>query len=252
MFSVQWEAYLKFKKPRVLIFIFSKSVRLHRFALILLICANVSIAYSNACTKSQGRMSDKEFLRSITCKSVPNGSCKEARITWPKRKSGKLTIGLTQIQKGFPEAKVNAIMAGIKNAVVQINNLNSSLHLRIIERDSKKKPDIHIFLVGTKRGEKIRNTHFYNLDGNTPGHAGWYIHQTGNRIRSSAVIFTASVKVKWAYQITIEEVSQALGARFDVLNPYYENRTIFSESGNILTKFGAQDSYVMETLYPPN
>ncbi len=90
------------------------------------------------------------------------------------------------------------------------------------------------------------------IRGDTHGHGGWYIHQTGNRIRSSAVIFTASVKVKWAFQITIEEVSQALGARFDILNPYYENCTVFSESGNILPEYGIQDKYVMETLYPPN
>ena len=55
------------------------------------------------------RLSDEAFYRLVACGAPPGGDCRKPLIRWPERRAVSLTVGIVQIDAGFPGYKLDLV-----------------------------------------------------------------------------------------------------------------------------------------------
>ena len=69
-------------------------------------------------------------------------------------------------------------------------------------------------------------------------------------ILKSVIIFTTGLEKRAFERVMLEEITQGLGLMTDKGGPYYQSRSIFSQSSNALTKLGKRDIIALGRHYP--
>ncbi|WP_106608280.1 DUF2927 domain-containing protein [Shimia abyssi] len=69
-------------------------------------------------------------------------------------------------------------------------------------------------------------------------------------MKRSAIVIGTGIGPDAINSTMLEEITQALGLLTDIDNPYYTNRSIFSQDGYSLSRIQGQDRMVLRRHYP--
>lgn len=119
-----------------------------------------------------GLLSDRDFYRLVACAAPPGGACHKPLVRWPSETAGRLWVGITRIDPGFPSATAVRIEGALLRAVEEINALRAGPVLRLDADD----PLIPVLLLDMPGGTGLRGTDVAGLDGRA---VDWALVQPG-------------------------------------------------------------------------
>ncbi len=218
-----------------------------KLALALCLCAGIAQAQESI--RSDGRLSDDDFYRLVSCAAPPSGACQKDTVRWSPADAVSLTIGFAQIDRGYPTALRRMADQALDAALFELNASGAKL---LVTR-SKKIPnlDIMIYLSAIKEGDIIRGTGLIPLDGAKIEAAKAQIWWRADRsLINGAIVLANDIDPDEIASIMLEEVTQTMGLLTDVDSAYYETRSIFSETSNQRTQLGPQDIMALRRHYP--
>ena len=214
----------------------------------------VGAAFARDHTFSNGMLSDDQFYAAISCKAKLDGRCREKPTRWPAYLSNQLTVGLAQVQKGTTDAQEDVVRAALKDSVAMINASGANVKLRYITRfvPSRAWIKFHIIQPHGPRHE-IKDMPMKGFDGLRAQNARTKLYVTKNYQigRVGVTISNTITDPTQLRALVLEELVQSLGLMWDIENPFYNNISIFSQSGpdNLLTIAG-QDKAALQRHYP--
>ena len=194
-------------------------------------------------------LSDTDFYRLVSCAAPRGGACQKELVRWSPADAQDVSIGIVQIEPGYPDDVADLAADALTAAISQLNTIDADLHVTLSEQNTK--PDIGIHLLTIVEGDTIRNTGLNPLDGAVIEAAKaqlWWRQDLS--LIEGAIVFGKDIDPNDLPSIMLEEVSQAMGLLTDIGGPYYQSRSIFSESSNQLTALGAQDVMALRRHYP--
>lgn len=204
-----------------------------------------SSAQAQDFVQSDGPLEDTAFYRLVACGAPPQGPCAKPFYRWDKP---DLTVGIVTRTPPFLGGKMKRADAALVRAVQYLGAVKMGLRLR--QNDAS--PDIAIHLLDTARGETINGTNTL-LDGLTMANAITTLDVEGNAITAAHIDFSSTMTIRQYESVMLEEITQALGLITDIENPYYQSRSIFSQSAdNSLKTLGIQDRMALIRHYPIN
>jgi hypothetical protein len=87
------------------------------------------------------------------------------------------------------------------------------------------------------------------LDGSEIAIGRVAIRSRGEEITGAAIAISADIQRREIASVVLEELVQAMGLVTDVVSPAYED-SIFSETGNSVTRLRGQDAAALRRHYP--
>jgi hypothetical protein len=220
---------------------------------ITLFTALAGTTFAKDHTLSNGRLSNDQFYRAVSCLAPIDKPCQSQRLRWPTDISKKLTVGLVQVQKGTTALQEQTVRDAIKEAVEIINDAGANVKLHYITGFRAKRTTIRVHIV-TPQGPKylIAGTRFKDLNGLTAQNARTVILGGNGKILRTGVTISNTLKNPTQIRaIVLEELVQSLGLMWDIDNPYYNDTSIFSQFGpDNLMKIEGQDKAALQRHYP--
>ena len=198
----------------------------------------------------KGKLSDRDFYRLISCGATPGGKCRFGAYRWTKGKRSNITIGIVEIEEGFPSGLKRKIDKAIDQALAEINNVGSEV--RIVRTTGK--PDIRVTLTVDALKTKMRKPGSLTQHVIANGAIAMvrFTPKRGTRnIESAEVFYTTEIRGWNMRSIVLEEILQGLGLPMDIHNRYYEGKSIFSETKSGVKRLRGQDAKVLLYHYPP-
>ncbi len=198
---------------------------------------------------STGPLSDDDFYRVVACGAPPGGACQLPFVRWPDDRVADLTISVNQIAPDFPDDQQQVLMTELKAAAAQINAAGAALQLRFVPMGEAADITVHLLDIGM--GEQIAGTGMSPPDGTHIEAALTQLFWNGNNnLTRTTIIFPRDIHLNDIASIALEELTQSLGLATDIDDPYYETRSIFSETSNSRTVLGEQDIMALRRHYP--
>jgi len=195
--------------------------------------------------QSEGPLSDTAFYRLVACAAPPDGPCAKPFYRWIKP---EITVGITTRSRAFLGGKLKRAEASVTRAIQYLGDVGMGITLS----PAQTTPDIAIHLLDTPRGTKISGTDTL-LDGHTMANAITTLDISGSTISKAYIGFSNTLTIRQYESVMLEEITQALGLITDIENPYYNSRSIFSQSAdNSLKTLGQQDRMALTRHYPPS
>ncbi|MEM6340959.1 MAG: hypothetical protein AAF729_07405 [Pseudomonadota bacterium] len=173
--------------------------------------------------------------------------CQKAHKRWDADTAKSLTVGLRQVQAGYPPLLDELVLIGLLEAIEEINRVTSNVQLSWVLDGSE--PDIDIYLVVPQEGWTIRGTGTRMLDGAKIANAIVVSNRRHGQITEAAIAFSHRLDVSDVNSIALEELFQALGFIYDIDNPAYLTRSIVYEKDSFLERLGEQDIRALKTKY---
>lgn len=218
-----------------------------RLVLALMLAASAASAQEFITTNTP--LSDTDFYRLVSCAAPPGGRCQKDLVRWSPADAQDVSIGIVQIEDGYPQAIAQWVSDALSSAISELNA--SDANLTITLSDKGIKPDIGIHLLTIVEGDLIRQTGLNPLDGAVIQAAKtqlWWRHDLS--LIQGAIVFGKDIDPAYLPSIMLEEVTQSMGLLTDIGGAFYQNRSIFSESSNQLTALGRQDVMALRRHYP--
>jgi hypothetical protein len=218
-----------------------------KLVLALILMANGAAAQEFITTNAP--LSDTDFYRLVSCAAPLGGDCQKELVRWSPADAQDISIGIVQVEDGYPEVTAQLAIAALNSAIAQLNAADASLHVTL--SDNILKPDIGIHLLTIVEGDAIRNTGLDPLDGEIIEAAKtqlWWRDDLS--LIEGAIVFGKDIDPDDLPSIMLEEVTQSMGLLTDIGGPFYQTRSIFSESSNQLTTLGTQDVMALRRHYP--
>lgn len=218
-----------------------------KLALALMLAAGTAAAQEFI--TADGPLSDTDFYRLVSCAAPPAGACQKPLVRWSPADAQDVSIGIVQVEHGYPEDAVGLISAALQSAINQLNAADANL--RVTLSDQATKPDIGIHLLAIASGGVVRNTGLYPLDGIRIDSARaqlWW--RADLSLIKGAIVFAKDVDRADVPSIMLEEVTQAMGLLTDIGGTRYQTTSIFSETSNQVTQLGDQDIMALRRHYP--
>ena len=217
--------------------------------LALALCLGAGLAQAQESIRSDGRLSDDNFYRLVSCAAPESGACQKDVVRWSPADARDISIGIVRVANDYPAALRNLADAALNGAIDEVNAADANLHLT--RSDTIIKPDIAVFLLAIKKGDEIAGTGLDPLDGAKIEAAKVQIWWRADRtLIKGAIVLANDVLPDEIRSIMLEEVTQTMGLLTDVDSDYYETRSIFSETSNQRSRLGAQDIMVLQRHYP--
>jgi hypothetical protein len=194
-------------------------------------------------------LSDTDFYRLVSCAAPLGGDCQKELVRWSPADAQDVSIGIVQVEDGYPAYVVQLASDALNSAISELNAVDANLHITL--SDNSIRPDIGIHLLTIVEGDAIRNTGLDPLDGETIEAAKaqlWWRNDLS--LIEGAIVFGKDISPDDLQSIMLEEVTQSMGLLTDIGGPYYQTRSIFSESSNQLTALGPQDVMALRRHYP--
>lgn len=206
-----------------------------------------SLGQAQDSVPSVGPLSDDDFYDLVACAAPPGLDCAVPLVRWSR--SDDLTVSLFQIETGFPDNRKIALTKALYAAIDQINASHAALRLRFAP--AGELADVTIHLMNINMGGTIDRTGLDPLDGSPIEAALVQLWWNGNQdLTRAAIVFPRNIEWDGLQSIVLEELVQGLGLRTDIYNPWYERRSIFSETSNTVTQLGPQDIMALRRHYP--
>jgi hypothetical protein len=218
-----------------------------KLALVLILAATGAAAQEFITTNAP--LSNIDFYRLVSCAAPLGGDCQKELVRWSPADAQDVSIGIVQVEIGYPESAVKLAITALKSAITQLNATDANLHVTL--SDKCIKPDIGIYLLTIVDGDVIRNTGLDPLDGEIIEAAKtqlWWRNDLS--LIKGAIVFGKDIDPDDLPSIMLEEVTQSMGLLTDIGGPYYQTRSIFSETSNQLTTLGEQDVMALRLHYP--
>jgi hypothetical protein len=214
----------------------------------------VGAAFARDHTFSNGHLSDDQFYRAVTCKATIDGPCQEKPAHWPAYISNQLTVGLAQVQKGTTKEQEAVVRAAMQHSIALINASGANLKLRYVSGLRAKIGWIKFHIV-QPQGPKylIADVPMKGINGLRAQNARTKIYATTSyKIgRAGITISNTITNPTQLRALVLEELVQSLGLMWDIENPYYNDISIFSQSGpDNLLKIEGQDKAALQRHYP--
>jgi hypothetical protein len=115
----------------------------HMLAIIFgLVFATAAVA--GVTVKVNGKLSDADFYKAVSCGAAPGKACAEESYRWSKTRAGKLTVSL-HFDEGVDARTKNAFIAALSNGIQKINAAGSAV--RIARLADGKRADIIINVI---------------------------------------------------------------------------------------------------------
>lgn len=218
-----------------------------KLVLALLLTANGAAAQEFITANAP--LSDTDFYRLVSCAAPLGGDCQKDLVRWSPTDAQDVSIGIVQVEDGYPANVAQLAADALNSTIAQLNAVDANLHVTIWDKTIK--PDIGIHLLTIVEGDAIRNTGLDLLDGEIIEIAKvqlwWHDDLT---LTKGAIVIGKDIDPADVTSIMLEEVTQSMGLLTDIGGPYYQTRSIFSESSNQLTALGAQDVMALRRHYP--
>jgi len=192
------------------------------------------------------RLSDEAFYRLVACAAPPGGQCSKPEIRWSEERRVSLTVGIAQIDAGFPTYKLDLVDDAIDRAIAQINATGAYL---VLERIYEREPDIALYLLDTAQGSIINGTGNEELDGSDLSVGRVAIRSIGGDIQEAAIAISRDIQRREIASVVLEELVQALGLPTDIQSPAYPD-SIFNENSNAVVWLRGQDAEALRRHYP--
>ncbi|MBP1807166.1 DUF2927 domain-containing protein [Rubellimicrobium aerolatum] len=215
-----------------------------------LLAAEVAGAGENDFLATEGRLSDEDFHRLVACRAPPGGPCALDPIRWPPEVARDLVVGFAPVSSAYPSEMIGRMTAAVDHAIAEINAAGAALRLRRAARGDS--PDIVVHLVAIHEGEAIAGTGLSGVDGQTIGAAlvtVWW--DDAADLSRAAIVLAEDLPGSDVVPVVLEELTQAMGLMTDIRNPYYDDRSVFAEDSNSVTRLGSQDREALRRHYPP-
>ena len=214
---------------------------------LLALLLSATMASGQDSVRSVGAMSDADFYNLVACAAPPGRDCTVPMVRWPG--PNDLTVSLYQIEPGFPPDRKIALQKALYAAIAQINASHAALRLRFAQ--AGELADITVHLLDINMGGVIDHTGLDPLDGTPIEAALVQLWWNGNLdLTRAAIVFPQNIEWSGLRSIVLEELTQSLGLRTDIDNPWYETRSVFSETSNSVTTLGTQDIMALRRHYP--
>lgn len=191
----------------------------------------------------QGALTDADFYRLVSCAAPPGGACSKPVVRWDR---DGITVGITRMDRAYLGGKAKRADAALTRALAEINASGANIRLVRLDED----PDIEIQFLDIPARSTLKDTGYPALDGTPISAAGVRVFAKEGRILKSVIFFTTGLQIRAYESVMLEEITQGLGLMTDIGGPYYEERSIFSQSSNALTKLGFQDIIAIKQHYP--
>ena len=218
-----------------------------KLAVALIFMANSAVAQEFITTDVP--LSDTDFYRLVSCAAPLGGDCEKDLVRWSPADAQDISIGIVQVEIGYPEVAAQLAITALNSAITQLNATDANLHVTL--SDKSIKPDIGIHLLTIVEGDAIRNTGLDPLDGEIIEAAKTQLWWRGDlSLIEGAIVFGKDIDPNDLPSIMLEEVTQSMGLLTDIGGPFYQTRSIFSESSNQLTMLGEQDVMALRRHYP--
>lgn len=192
------------------------------------------------------RLSDDAFYRLVACAAPPGGQCAKPEIRWSEERRVSLTVGIAQIDAGFPNYKLDLVENAIDRAIAQINASGAYL---VLERIYEGDPDIALYLLDTGQDGTISGTGNEELDGSDLSIGRVAIRSIGGEIQEAAIAISRDIQRREIASVVLEELVQALGLPTDIQSPAYLD-SIFNENSNAVVWLRGQDAMALRRHYP--
>lgn len=217
-----------------------------QFGLLLGILLLPTLAVAQEFVTVPRRLSDEAFYRLVACAAPPGGACGKPEIRWSEERRLSLTVGIAQIDPGFPSYKLDLVDAAIDRAIAEINAAGAYL---VLERSWEAEPDIALYLLDTPQDGIISGTGNTELDGEELAIGRVAIRSVGGLIQDAAVAISRDINRREIASVVLEELVQALGLPTDVQSPAYGD-SIFNEDRNSVVWLRGQDAEALRRHYP--
>jgi len=218
----------------------------------LLITASDATARDH--TFSNGKLTDDQFYRAVACKANIDKPCQSRAVRWPDYLTKQLTVGLAQVQEGTTKEQEAVVRQALQDSVTLINAAGANVKLKYVTgwRAHRSWIKVHIVKPHGPKGA-IKNVSLKGMNGLRAQNARTKLFVTKN-YNIGRVGVTISNKITKPLQLralVLEELVQSLGLMWDIENPYYNDKSIFSQSGpdNLLVIEG-QDKAALRRHYP--
>ncbi|MCT8329849.1 hypothetical protein [Albidovulum sediminis] len=197
---------------------------------------------------ANGQLRDDDFYRLVACGAPPGGNCKTPFVRWSRRAALDVSVGIAGVDEGYPPGLRARIEATLDPTLQTLNELGAKLRFTRASPDTK--PDIRIFLLDLPRSSNVRGTGLSWLDGHPLQAARFQLRTRGDgTVIECAIALSRDVKSGMVERLLFEEIVQCSGLMTDVSGSYYENRSIFSETGAVNAP-GIQDIMALRRHYP--
>lgn len=196
-----------------------------------------------------GPLANADFYNLVACGAPPGQTCPLPLVRWSAARAEDVTVSLYQTDPAYPKARRRAILKALYAAMDQINACQAALRLHFAPEGEVADVTVHFLDIDT--GDQIRGTGLDPLDGSFIQAALTQLWWNGNlELTRAAIVFPRNIEWDGLESITLEELTQAMGLRTDIDNPWYESRSVFSETSNSVTRLGQQDIMALRRHYP--
>ncbi len=200
---------------------------------------------------TDGKLSDSDFFRLVTCSAAPGGPCGETLVRWTDSRASDLRVALLPAPRDYPGRVAERVSRALDRAIEQINGAGSAVRMRRVGKSEAS--DIQLHLAPVRSGDLVYGTGVDGLDDESIGAAVVQVRWDGKRnITEAAIVMAEDIPRDEIYPVLLEELTQSLGFLTDIRNPYYDSLSVFSEDSNSVTKLGVQDRMALHRLYPQN
>lgn len=209
--------------------------------------ATALVACAQEFIETAGPLDDDAYYKLLACAAPPGGACQKPEVRWAV--SGPLRVAIRRIDPAYLGGKKLRANAAMTRALQELNK--AELGLSLVEVDPSQSAEIEVFFLDLERGEAIEGTGIKGVDGSKLGGASTRVlfdSKTGT-IQRVAIIFSTTLQIRAYESVMLEELAQALGLMTDIKNPYYDERSIFSQDANALKQLGAQDIMALKRHY---
>jgi hypothetical protein len=198
---------------------------------------------------SVGPLANADFYNLVACGARPGLQCPLPLVRWSAARAEDVTVSLFQTDPAYPKARRRAIQKALYAAIAQINACHAALQLHFAPEGQAADVTVHFLDIDT--GDQIRGTGLDPLDGSIIQAALTQLWWNGNlELTRAAIVFPRNIEWDGLDSIALEELTQAMGLRTDIDNPWYETRSVFSETSNSVAQLGQQDIMAVQRHYP--
>lgn len=196
--------------------------------------------------RTTGPLGDADFYRLVTCGRPPGGACQIPPRRWPDTLARDLTITLLPAIEPVRPARAAQVDAALDSAITQINGAGGGLSLRRVPDNSPAlirlsiRSPATIGLIAEGRGAR-----------SAPAGMVLFTPPEPDRIVGATILISSDIPLFQVNSVVLEEVTQSLGLVFDIDNPAYDRRSIFSQERNSVTVITGQDATILRLHYPP-
>ena len=197
---------------------------------------------------SNGPLTDDDFYNTVACGARPGGECQAPYVRWVRQNGKAITVAFQPVPATYPARLERALSFSLDRAIQQLNNATGTIQLRRTYKSGNA--DISIYLQNIVAGDDITGIGVHELEGVPIGAAivqVWW--NNGLEITEAVIVFASDIPLDEADSIMLEELTQGLGLLTDIRNPFYNDRSIFSEDSNSVRKLGPQDRMAIARHY---